>query len=652
MATEETQNNSAPEQFLANADMTIVTAQDAESHAAKLLAAQIQDWWYQERSDQAENRLEQDTDTAFYDGDQWSEEEIEILEARGQAPTVVNLCKPTIDWLIGTERRTRIDHRIEPTQKDGDEDAKMKTRLVKYVRDANHAAFKQSQAFQHTLKAGLGWLEYGVRGDLTDEPIYINHESWRNIWHDSKATDPMFINDGRYIFRRKVVDLDIAIAMFPGHKDRLIGASSHLYEGSFDVLNADVQLYYKPSRLSAAVHGAIGDRFNRRRVVPLVECWYRKPRPAKFFKNSDKYSRATEYSRDNPEHVADVKEGGASLYDKIVMQMYVCMFVDPANHNFGPLLCNARSPYRHNRFPFVPIWAYRRDHDGMPYGPIRQQRDPQKDFNKRHSKAIFILSSKGITYEEGAIDPEKVDEILEEIGRPNFAIEHRKGFEFKIHHDNDIADAHIAIANMDERYIRQVSGTTGEQLGLETNARSGVAIERRQSEGGVLTLELFDNLRYSLQVGGEILLSLIEQYMDLPKQFAVTGDNGLEFHEINMPAEDGSQLLNDITARQARFVVSEQDWNATIRLSMFNELMEMLKNMPGEVSLQLLDVVVDMSSIPERKQIVRRIRQINGHPNPDDVDEQQLKDDEQARRAAREEAATLQKRQATAEVEK
>ncbi|HEY0964089.1 MAG TPA: hypothetical protein VGE69_17200, partial [Pseudomonadales bacterium] len=47
-----------------------------------------------------------------------------------------------------------------------------------------------------------------------------------------------------------------------------------------------------------------------------------------------------------------------------------------------------------------------------------------------------------------------------------------------------------------------------------------------------------------------------------------------------------------------------------------------------------------------------RIRQINGHPNPDDVDEQQLKDDEQARRAAREEAATLQKRQATAEVEK
>jgi hypothetical protein len=285
----------------------------------------------------------------------------------------------------------------------------------------------------------------------------------------------------------------------------------------------------------------------------------------------------------------------------------------------------------------------------MAYSPIRQQRDPQRDFNKRHSKAIFILSSKGISYEEGAIDPDKVDQVLEEIARPNFAIEYKKGFKLEIHQDNDIAEAHVQIANMDERYIRQVSGTTGEQLGLETNARSGIAIERRQSEGSVLTLELFDNLRQHHQVAGEILLSLIEQYMDLPKQLAVSGESGLEFLDINTPSEDGSQLLNDITARKARFVVSEQDWNATVRQSMFIELMQLLRDMPGEVSLQLLDVVVDMSSIPERKQIVRRIRQINGHPDPDDIDEQQLKDDEQARKMARDEAAQLQKRVAQAE---
>ena len=30
------------------------------------------------------------------------------------------------------------------------------------------------------IVAGVGWLECGVRGDATDEPIYTASESWRN----------------------------------------------------------------------------------------------------------------------------------------------------------------------------------------------------------------------------------------------------------------------------------------------------------------------------------------------------------------------------------------------------------------------------------------------------------------------------------------
>jgi len=39
------------------------------------------------------------------------------------------------------------------------------------------------------------------------------------------------------------------------------------------------------------------------------------------------------------------------------------------------LLWLGPSPYRHNRYPFTPIWGNRRGRDGLPYGLIRGLRD-------------------------------------------------------------------------------------------------------------------------------------------------------------------------------------------------------------------------------------------------------------------------------------
>jgi hypothetical protein len=58
----------------------------------------------------------------------------------------------------------------------------------------------------------------------------------------------------------------------------------------------------------------------------------------------------------------------------------------------GAMIYDGESPYRHNRFPFTPVWCYRRFRDNMPYGPIRNLRDPQEDTNKRASKILFLLS--------------------------------------------------------------------------------------------------------------------------------------------------------------------------------------------------------------------------------------------------------------------
>ena len=57
---------------------------------------------------------------AIYDSEHWTSTEVKELNDRGQNPVVYNEVKPVIDWLIGTERRTRVDFFVV-SEDDGDE---------------------------------------------------------------------------------------------------------------------------------------------------------------------------------------------------------------------------------------------------------------------------------------------------------------------------------------------------------------------------------------------------------------------------------------------------------------------------------------------------------------------------------------------------
>ena len=192
----------------------------------------LMNWWYRERQLQSEARTEQMTDHKFYDGHQWEQEDEDELKERGQKALVFNQTKPAIDWIVGTEKRTRIDYKILPRRKEYGPSAEVKTKGMKYLSDVNKEAFQRSRAFEDSTKCGIGWMEYGVRNDQTDERIFARFEDWRNIWYDSLSTE-MDLSDARYLFRSKHVDLDIGCAMFP-ERAHLIKAAAITDHSFFD----------------------------------------------------------------------------------------------------------------------------------------------------------------------------------------------------------------------------------------------------------------------------------------------------------------------------------------------------------------------------------------------------------------------------------
>ena len=580
------------------------------------LKSRLQSWYFEEREKQAVNRYQMSVDHDFYDSIQWSEEDAADVESRGQAAIVFNEVATMVDWIIGTERRTRVDWDVLPRGPSDVATADVKKKVLKYVSDINNVPFNRSRAFDDAVKAGLGWLEDGARNDPTEDILYSGYEDWRNMLHDSAGLE-LDLKDGRYLFRWRWVDLDVGVAMFPERERQLRKAAiNHQLYG-----NDDDDFYYLGQHFqSTDRNGQVlsrrtytGDPFlvgTRRQRVKLIECWYRVPTKCQLC--AGQVFDGQVYDPEHPGMRQAVEQQAVGLVESVLMRMHYAIMTEQDLLAMGP------SPYRHQRFPFTPIWCYRRGRDRMPYGAIRRVRDIQEDMNKRASKAQFILSTNQLWGEEGAV--EDWDEAREEADRPDGVIIYRKGKAIEAKRDSEMAEGHLRLMEMGAVKIQHSGGVNNENLGRQTNAVSGEAIKARQLQGSVSNTQVFDNERFAIHCQGQKQLSNTEQFYTQPKVIRLTEAKGrIDWLPINQPEvqPDGSvRWLNDITASQADFVVSEQDYHGTLRQAMFESMMAMVAKMPPELAMRLLRMAYEFSDFPNKDEIVAEIRRMTGEPDP------------------------------------
>ncbi|MEK7419312.1 MAG: hypothetical protein AAB196_16300, partial [Pseudomonadota bacterium] len=442
-------------------------------------------------------------------------------------------------------------------------------------------------------------------------------EDWRNVLWDSMAMEPD-LSDARYLFRTRWVDEDVAITMYPQRRDVLERAV--LREEEFSAQQwAEDEFFFQGHTSERHVSGTSGSYLaggrgnidsEARRRVRLIECQFRMPASVQVV-TSGPFRGSFVEPWDHALR-AVVGAHGGSIVERVAMRMHVAVFTE------GHLLALGPTPMRHNSFSLTPIWCYRRGRDRMPYGVVRRVRDLQMDMNKRASKALFLLSTNQIFAEKGAFDD--INEAREEVNQPDGVVIYKAGKKFEVHRDSEMAAGQVQMMTLDGQAIQKSAGISDENLGRRTNAVSGRAIEARQLQGSVVTTQPFDNLRFAVQIQGEKLLSLVEQWYTEEKVIRLSGHKGrLDWVKVNQPEAqpDGSvRYLNDITSSMADFVVSEQDYSGTLRQVMFESLNQLAGRLPPEVAIRIMTLAMEYSDLPNNDLVADELRKLTGERDP------------------------------------
>jgi len=572
-----------------------VGASKSESAVPRPEIATYKRWYNEARSASSDWRDESVEDSRFYHGGkgQWKQKDIDALEGEGRPHFSINRIKPTIDLQKGIEIRSRTDIDAKPRGALDGGTADAITSGFKYIQDQNNSDHKVSDIFFDGLKAGIGWVEICLNDDPREEEIEIAYKDWRKIGWDPYARGVLF-DDARYMFEDRWVDLDIAQQTWPDKKDLLTAMMEDARGEKGEAAQHSREL---PDQYKSGSPVQFCDTTRER--VRLVKMYFKKIQLGIFLKFKDGHVEEISAEKLQVDPLL-VSNSNVIRISKVPVQKMWCVIFS------GDVILEEEKPtiYEHDHFPLIPFICYM-DEDGQPYGMVRNMKDPQQEINKNRSQFTHILTTRRVFFETGAFkDPLGAKK---EISRPDCWIEFNMGAltnkKFELHQDIALAREHFEIMREAKQELQEVSGAVEEQMGQQTNARSGIAIEARQRQGATVNTEPFDNLRLTKRRMGELMLSMMRQYWTYEKVIRITDDQtgADKFVTFNQGGR------NMIVQGRYDIVVADHPETETTRQWMSRTLMDFASKMSPDIALPVMQVAFEMTDIPNKDAVVKKL---------------------------------------------
>jgi len=536
-------------------------------------------------------------DYSFREGDHWTTAELKELAERGQPPTVRNEVKPIIDRVHGqflmTRQTTTFVGRNSPAD---DPVAELQADLLKFTDHKSGYEFAESSVTLDGLTGGMGVIECGWEYDQSGyKCIFQRDENPFHLFPDpfSVRTD---MSDAKYIQRAKWLDVEDAIALWP-EKEASLRSFLHGHEYELnETMGIDGRMVNDT--------GAIYLDRARRRIRP-VETWYKR-KVRKFVILTPDGSQAVTIPLGHDE-LDKVKR-------KLPKNAYVTepMYVDEmwTGIHIGALLIHHdRSKYKHHRFPFTFFFADRK-RNGEPFGLARNIVPINEAINKRESKALNMLSNRRIIYERGAITDASLAQL--ENAKADGVIETEPGAlsqnKIVFPENQDVGSPQIALLQEAKAAMPRVSGISDESMGLRSEVRSGIGIQRKQAMTNLITNPIVQNLRRFRYERTKLVYELMKEVYTDETVFQITDDpQSVRVRQLT------SSDIAKMKERTYDLVITETPDYATVREQELDMLMNTLPQIatlgPGIVKFAL-----ELTNLRNKKGLQQMLDQLSQPP--------------------------------------
>lgn len=167
--------------------------------------------------------------------------------------------------------------------------------------------------------------------------------------------------------------------------------------------------------------------------------------------------------------------------------------------------------------------------------------------------------------------------------------------------------------------LRAASGQWQEDMGQQSNAASGIAINARVRQSNLSTQHFIENQAVALSYTGEILVEMIPKIYDTRRVIRILGETGTErevtldpdaekeYQEERMQREDRARIIFNPGFGRYSVVVEAGPSYATRRQEAFNALAQILQASPQLVPL-VGDILFQSADFPLADQLAERLR--------------------------------------------
>jgi len=596
-------------------------------------------WVYESYSVLNPWKAESWEDYSFRDNVQWKYEDAQKLISKGITPITINRIFPVINLINGYYILNRNDLVAKGRTREDNELSQTMSEAIAYVMDANQGVAKQQKAFEDQIIAGFGCLEVGYNSNPLKESVQIKYHPWHSIYWDAFASPWMDADECRYVFTSAWKNIEDVIAAFPDKRDDIKQVwgtlsdsnyrNSHLYSPTDEIEDFKSDLMY----------GTWTDK-NR---VKVIDMWYTVYEKGVFATMPD--GRVIDLDCTCGQETVSIIKSALKLESSYVKRMRVSTFIGEL------LLQDDPTPFPYDEFPFIPYVGYL-DRFNLPFGIPRQIKGQNEEVNKRRSTALALVNSRRVIIEEKAVEDE--ENAYREANRFDAFIVVKEGKldKVSIQDLSQLSSPQLELLNQSEREIKEIAGANDEALGYNTYAsQSGVAVERKQQSAATMTASLMENERRSLRMLGERIMPLIQKSWTAPKTLRVTDrvSGAQKWIEINQTVYDDKAgaivVKNDITQARFDLVAASKPMTDTLREKNIEFLSSAIKMAPPEAIGPMVNLMLELSDIPDKDKILKQIKAATGmDTSEDDMTEDEK--DQLNQQKAMEQAATAAREQA------